>query len=118
MHNRVGTGVQSRELTLRDGAVLVPLVLVILFFAFYPQLGLHRSEASTKAAIAPARAVLTAPKGLAAQASQEAGASAEPQGPARTTTVQGSEPVETGSASETEAQTEESSAHEDAGSAR
>jgi len=62
MHNRVGAGVQPREIAWRDGLVLVPLVLVILFFAFYPQLGLTRSEASTKAAIAPARAVLSAPK--------------------------------------------------------
>src|SRR4029077_11617153 len=29
MHNRVGAGVDSREISIRDGAVLVPLVLVI-----------------------------------------------------------------------------------------
>ncbi len=44
MHNRVGSGVQSREISVRDGAVLVPLVLVILFLALYPQFALHRSE--------------------------------------------------------------------------
>jgi NADH-quinone oxidoreductase subunit M len=55
MHNRVGAGVQPREITLRDGAVLVPLVAVILFFALDPQLGLHRSEGSVKAAVAPAQ---------------------------------------------------------------
>lgn len=54
VHNRVGPRVQSREITLRDGAVLVPLVAVILFFAVYPQLALRRSEASVKAALAPA----------------------------------------------------------------
>jgi NADH-quinone oxidoreductase subunit M len=57
MHNRVGTGVHSREISVRDGAVLVPLVLVILFLALYPQLALHRSESSVKAAIAPAQGV-------------------------------------------------------------
>ena len=55
MHNRVGAGVDSRELTLSDGAVLVPLVAVILFLAVYPQLALHRSERSVKAAVARAQ---------------------------------------------------------------
>ncbi|HXR28110.1 MAG TPA: NADH-quinone oxidoreductase subunit M [Solirubrobacteraceae bacterium] len=54
MHNREGADVDSRELTLRDGAVLVPIVAVILFLAFYPQLALHRSEASVDAAVAGA----------------------------------------------------------------
>jgi NADH-quinone oxidoreductase subunit M len=44
MHNRVGPEVTSRELTLREGLVLVPLVAVILFFAVYPQLALHKAE--------------------------------------------------------------------------
>jgi NADH-quinone oxidoreductase subunit M len=57
MHNRVGDRVQSREMTLRDGAVLVPLVAVILFFAVYPQLALHRSEGSVKGAVEPAQAL-------------------------------------------------------------
>jgi NADH-quinone oxidoreductase subunit M len=56
MHNRVGSGVQSRELSLTDGVVLVPVVGVILFMALYPQLALHRSEASVKAAVATAHA--------------------------------------------------------------
>jgi NADH-quinone oxidoreductase subunit M len=54
MHNRVGSGVSSREITLMDGAVLAPLVAVIFFFALYPQLALHRSEGSVKAAVASA----------------------------------------------------------------
>ncbi len=58
MHNRVGAGVQSREISVRDGAVLVPLVLVILFLAFYPQFALHRSEGSVKTAVAPAQEAL------------------------------------------------------------
>jgi NADH-quinone oxidoreductase subunit M len=52
MHNRVGAGVDSRELTLLDGLVLVPLVAVIVFFAVYPQLALTRSEGSVKTSVA------------------------------------------------------------------
>jgi NADH-quinone oxidoreductase subunit M len=58
MHNRVGPKVDSRDIALRDGAVLVPLVLVIVFMAIYPQLALKRSEGSAKAAVASAQAVL------------------------------------------------------------
>jgi NADH-quinone oxidoreductase subunit M len=57
MHNRVGKDVDSREISLRDGLVLVPLVAVIVFMAIYPQLALKRSEGSTKAAVASAQAV-------------------------------------------------------------
>jgi NADH-quinone oxidoreductase subunit M len=52
MHNRVGLGVNSREMTLRDGLVLAPLVAVIVFLALYPQLALKRSEGAIKAAVA------------------------------------------------------------------
>jgi NADH-quinone oxidoreductase subunit M len=61
MHNRVGSGVQSREISWRDGAVLVPLVLVILFLALYPQLALHRSEGSVKAAVFEAQGLAAHP---------------------------------------------------------
>jgi NADH-quinone oxidoreductase subunit M len=61
MHNRVGKKVQSREITLLDGAVLVPLVAVIVFLALYPQLALRRSEGSVKAAVAPVSVALNAP---------------------------------------------------------
>ncbi len=54
MHNRVGPRVESREITLRDGAVLVPIVAVILALALYPQLALHRSEHAVRSAVAPA----------------------------------------------------------------
>jgi NADH-quinone oxidoreductase subunit M len=57
MHNRVRPGVRSREIALPDGAVLVPLVAVIVFMALYPQLALHRSESSVKVAVAPAQAL-------------------------------------------------------------
>jgi NADH-quinone oxidoreductase subunit M len=52
MHNRVGVGVGSRDIRLLDGAVLVPLLAVIVFLALYPQLALNRSEGSVKAAVA------------------------------------------------------------------
>jgi NADH-quinone oxidoreductase subunit M len=51
MHNRLGPRAESREMTLTDGLVLVPLVGVILFLALYPQLALHRSEGSVKRAV-------------------------------------------------------------------
>jgi NADH-quinone oxidoreductase subunit M len=51
MHNRVGAGVESRELTTADAVVIVPLVLAILAFALYPQGALTASEPATKAAI-------------------------------------------------------------------
>ena len=52
MHNRVAPKVESREITLRDGLVLVPVIGVILFFAVYPQMALKRSEGSVRAAVA------------------------------------------------------------------
>jgi NADH-quinone oxidoreductase subunit M len=55
MHNRVGPRVDSREISLMDGLVIAPIIAVILFFAVYPQLALHRSEKSVKAAVASAR---------------------------------------------------------------
>jgi NADH-quinone oxidoreductase subunit M len=66
MHNRVGGKVRSRDITLLDGAVLVPLVAVIIFFAVYPQLALQRSEASVKASVAPAHLALNAPPSISA----------------------------------------------------
>jgi NADH-quinone oxidoreductase subunit M len=54
MHNRVGPKVSSRELSFRDGVVLVPLLAVIFFMALYPQLALRRSEGSIKATVAAA----------------------------------------------------------------
>jgi NADH-quinone oxidoreductase subunit M len=61
MHNRVRDGVDSREITLRDSAVLVPLVAVILFFAVYPQLALQRSEDSVKGAMFAAQVIAANP---------------------------------------------------------
>jgi NADH-quinone oxidoreductase subunit M len=57
MHNRVGPRVTSREIGLAEALAIVPLVLVILVLAFYPQFGLRRSEPSLKASIASAQAL-------------------------------------------------------------
>ncbi|MBE2318552.1 NADH-quinone oxidoreductase subunit M [Solirubrobacter sp. CPCC 204708] len=51
MHNRVGPKVTSFEMTLRDGLVLVPLVLAIIAFALYPQLALDAGEATVRSTV-------------------------------------------------------------------
>ncbi|MDX6665138.1 MAG: NADH-quinone oxidoreductase subunit [Solirubrobacteraceae bacterium] len=51
MHNRAGPKLESRELSLSDGFILVPLVLAILALALYPQVALHRSERDVKASV-------------------------------------------------------------------
>jgi NADH-quinone oxidoreductase subunit M len=56
MHNRQVEPAESREISVRDGLVLVPLVLAILALAVYPQLPLERSEGAVKASVAPAKA--------------------------------------------------------------
>jgi NADH-quinone oxidoreductase subunit M len=52
MHNRKPDGVASREIGLRDGLVLVPLVACIVGLALYPQLILHRADRSVEASVA------------------------------------------------------------------
>jgi NADH-quinone oxidoreductase subunit M len=52
MHNRLPDGALSREIGLRDGLVLAPLVLCILALALYPQLILERTDPSVNRAIA------------------------------------------------------------------
>ncbi len=44
MHNRVGPKVASRELVIAEAAPIIPIVLVILALAVYPQFLLKRSE--------------------------------------------------------------------------
>ena len=56
MHNRQAEGAASREISVRDGLVLVPLVRAILALTLYPQLPLERSESAVKASVAPAKA--------------------------------------------------------------
>jgi NADH-quinone oxidoreductase subunit M len=55
MHNRAGPGVASFELQWADGLVLVPLVLVILAFAVYPQRALDSGQLAVKTAVAAVR---------------------------------------------------------------
>jgi NADH-quinone oxidoreductase subunit M len=52
MHNRKPDGVASREISLRDGIVLAPLVLCIVGLAFYPQLILHRTAPAVQQTVA------------------------------------------------------------------
>ena len=52
MHNRKPEGIESREIGLRDGLVLAPLVLCIVGLALYPQLILHRTDRSVTRAVA------------------------------------------------------------------
>jgi NADH-quinone oxidoreductase subunit M len=59
MHNRVGPGVSSREITRPDGVILIGLLAVIVFLALDPQVALRRSERSVNAAVASAHAALT-----------------------------------------------------------
>ena len=83
MHNRVGKDVQSYDIGVRDGVVLVPVIAVILFMALYPQLALHRSEGSVKTAVASAHADATAPsaeKVASTAGSSKAGQVATPEG--------------------------------------
>jgi NADH-quinone oxidoreductase subunit M len=51
MHNRVGPKVTSFEMTVRDGLVLVPLVIAIIAFALYPQLALDAGEATVRSTV-------------------------------------------------------------------
>jgi NADH-quinone oxidoreductase subunit M len=51
MHNRKPDGIASREISLRDGVILAPLVLCILGLALYPQLILHRADPSVQQSV-------------------------------------------------------------------
>jgi NADH-quinone oxidoreductase subunit M len=53
MHNRTGPAVTSFEISLRDGVVLVPLVLAIVAFALKPQPALEHAEPAVKRVVAP-----------------------------------------------------------------
>lgn len=52
MHNRVTPGVDSREIGFGDLVAIVPVIVVILALALYPQFGLKRSEPAAKASVA------------------------------------------------------------------
>jgi len=53
MHGRLADGAESREISLRDSLVLVPLVVCIVALALYPGLVLDLGEASIEQALAP-----------------------------------------------------------------
>lgn len=57
MHNRSGRRVGSFEITRAEAIAIVPLCLIILVLAFYPQFGLHKSETAVDASVYPAAAV-------------------------------------------------------------
>jgi NADH-quinone oxidoreductase subunit M len=54
MHNRVGPKVTSFEIKRWEAVAIVPMVLLILVFAFYPQFALKRSQSSIRATVAAA----------------------------------------------------------------
>jgi NADH-quinone oxidoreductase subunit M len=51
MHNRKPNGVLSREISLKDGLVLAPLVLIIVGLALCPQLILSRTDTTVEASV-------------------------------------------------------------------
>jgi NADH-quinone oxidoreductase subunit M len=57
MHNRVGGRVRSLEISRAEAIAIVPLCLIILALAFYPQFGLSKSESTMKVAMYPAAQV-------------------------------------------------------------
>ncbi len=71
MHNRKPDGIASREISLRDGVVLAPIVLCILGLALYPQLILERTAPTVQQTVAkvtggdaPEAELASAPTGL------------------------------------------------------
>jgi NADH-quinone oxidoreductase subunit M len=64
MHNRLPEGLESREIGLRDGLVLVPLVACVVGLALYPQLVLERTDRAVEASVA---AVTDEPPGQVAK---------------------------------------------------
>ena len=52
MHNRVGPKVGAREMSVAEGLVLWPLVLVVLALALYPQLAMERGERAVEKSLA------------------------------------------------------------------
>jgi NADH-quinone oxidoreductase subunit M len=85
MHERQRAAVASYDLPVRDGLIVVPLVVVIVALALYPQLALQRGEASVRAAVAPARELAEEPpaRAQAPAGGQELAAPTRAQEPAR-----------------------------------
>jgi NADH-quinone oxidoreductase subunit M len=74
MHNRTGAETTSREITVRDGLVLVPLVLSIIALAFYPQLALEKGEKDVTGSVLAAFSIADPDE---ASAQDESGATAD-----------------------------------------
>ena len=55
MHNPLPDGADSREISVRDSLMIVPMVLVLVVLAFCPQLVIHGSEPAVDSTIAIAR---------------------------------------------------------------
>jgi NADH-quinone oxidoreductase subunit M len=51
MHHRVGEKVNSFEMTLREALVVVPLMLVVIALALYPQFALRPAQDGTRVAL-------------------------------------------------------------------
>jgi NADH-quinone oxidoreductase subunit M len=56
-NNRGDERPESREISFRDGLVLVPLVAAVIALSLYPQVALHRSERSATQSVAAAKAI-------------------------------------------------------------
>ena len=54
MHNRAGAAVAGPDVRIRDGLVLVPLIVAIVAFALYPQQELRHGEPAVRTAVRPA----------------------------------------------------------------
>ncbi len=68
MHNRLGPTAVSFDVSLSELTALVPLVLVILALALFPQFGLTRSQASVQSAVASADAQARVTSAITTQA--------------------------------------------------
>ena len=56
MHNRLPEGIESREISLRDAAALVPVAACIVGLALYPGLITSRADTSVKSSVSAATA--------------------------------------------------------------
>jgi NADH-quinone oxidoreductase subunit M len=65
MHNRVGADVDSRDISFREGVVLVPLVAVIIALAFVPQFALKKGAPTINRSVSAAGAISGSDKALA-----------------------------------------------------
>lgn len=75
MHNRLAPEAESREIGVRDGAVLVPIVLAIVALAFYPQLPLSKAEDTISSVVTTAHE-LSDPESAAEFAREQGGGAA------------------------------------------